>query len=141
MTFRPDPILCLALLLAGCGPGSGGSGVPSGLGEAPVSSAPAPVAPAPEPPPASTPVAPPVSSCDAPVSAGADVYQGQIQAIGGGCLIVAGRAIVIDGAILVRRSGAGARLDELQPGIRVTIEPVSGNPGRARLVVIEDLAG
>lgn len=139
MKFRPDPILCLTLLLAGCGPGSGGSGVPTGVGEPPSTSAPAPApttgAPAPAPAPT------PVPACSASAGASAAAYQGEIEASEGGCLVVAGRAFVIEGAILVRRSGAEARPADLQPGVRVTIEPLASDPGRARVVVIEDLPG
>ena len=70
MKFRPEPILCLALLLAGCGPGSGGSGVPSsGSSDPPSTAAPAPVP-------------PPAPACNAPAGVGieASIVAGLLKA-------------------------------------------------------------
>ena len=141
MRFGRHPLLCLALMLAGCGPGSGGSGVPSAGSRpdgAPDTSAPAPAppatgAPAPEP-------APP-GDCRAPAGAGSAAWQGRVQALADGCLVVDERPIRIDGAAIVRRSGAVASVDALAVGQLVTVEPRAGEPGRAGRVIIEDGIG
>ena len=120
----------LALLLGGCGPGSGGSGVPdSAAGAAPPASSPAPTAPD---------GGMADATCTAPLGATSAPYAGNVQAVSETCLLVADRAIVIDGAQIVRRSGAMAGRADLVPGARVTVEPEPADPGRARLVIVED---
>lgn len=122
----------LGLLLAGCGPGSGGSGVPSGV------DVPATGTPVPAPPPTTAPEPAPPDDCSAPPDAVAEAWQGRIQAVSDTCLVVADRAIRIDGALVIRRAGPAASIDDLLPGLLVTVEPVPGEPGRALRVVIED---
>ena len=120
----------LVLLLGGCGPGSGGSGVPDNVaGAAPPASNPAPTAP-------SGGMAD--ASCTAPPGVTSAPYAGTVQAVSEACLLVADRAIVIDRAQVVRRSGAMADRADLVPGARVTVEPEPADPGRARLVIVED---
>lgn len=117
----------LALLLSACGPGSGGSGVPTAaLPDDGAAAAPAPV------------VAP--GTCAVPAGATTADYAGTVQWVSDNCLATAERAILITDAIVVRRSGVVARIADLAPGQSVTITPEPTDPGRARTIVIEDVA-
>lgn len=121
----------LSILLGGCGPGSGGSGVPdSATGVAPPATSPAPTAPAGG-------IAD--TACAAPPGATSAPYAGNVQAVSETCLLVADRAIVIDRAQILRRSGTIASRSDLVPGVRVTIKPEPADPGRASLVIVEDV--
>jgi hypothetical protein len=121
----------VALLLGGCGPGSGGSGVPeNATGVAPPATSPAPTAPG---------GGMADATCAAPAGATSAPYTGSVQAVSETCLLVEDRAIVIHQAQIVRRSGAMASRGDLVPGVRVTIEPESADPGRASLVIVEDV--
>jgi hypothetical protein len=135
-TLARQAPLWLALLLAACSdPGSGGTGIPGPSAGAPPTS-PAPVE-AP-PPNADAPAMPP--GCAAPPAASADPYTGEIRAVADDCLLVGDRAIVIAMATVQRRSGAAATAADLVAGMRVTVEPEAADPGRARTVIIEDIA-
>jgi hypothetical protein len=135
-TLARQAPLWLALLLAACSdPGSGGTGIPGPSAGAPPAS-PAPV----EAPPANAdaPALPP--GCAAPAAASAHPYSGEIRAVAEDCLLVGDRAIVITMATIRRRSGAAATAADLVAGMRVTVEPEAADPGRARTVIIEDIA-
>ena len=118
------------LALAGCGPGSGGSGLPDGaLGTVPPPSG--------SPPPSSeSPSAP--AACPGATGESLVPYAGSIRAVEAGCLLVGERWIVLEGARIERRSGGSATLGELVIGIAVTVTPRSDDPSRALVVLIED---
>ena len=121
-----------ALALAGCGPGSGGSGLPdSTSGTAPPPSA------SPAPPPSSEP-APAPSACPGPTGGSAAPYAGAVRAVEAGCLFVGERWFVLDGARVERRSGRAATPSDLVVGILVTVTPRSEDAARALAVLIED---
>jgi len=124
------------LLLAACSdPGTGGTGIPGPTAgvDAPAAS-PTPVE---APPDALAPAAPP-PGCAAPPAADSDPYTGLVRAVADGCLLVGDRAIVITMAVIQQRSGGTATAADLVAGIQVTVEPEPADPGRARIVTIED---
>ncbi len=132
-------LLLVALLTACADPGSGGTGVPTS--SAPATSAPVP-APVTAPAPGAAPpadVSPTVDACTAPAPVGAEPFTGLVTGRSGSCLAVESRAVRIDQALLLRRSGAVASIDELVVGVRVTVEPEPGDGRQARRVTIEDL--
>lgn len=115
-----------ALPLAGCGPGSGGSGLPENTaGAAP-----------PAPPPSSEPMPPP-SACPGPTGESVVPYFGTVRAVEAGCLLVGERWIVLDGAQIQRRGGPAASPADLVVGTVVTVTPRSDDAARALVVLIE----
>lgn len=127
MARRLWMIVWLSLLLGACSdPGSGGTGIPG------TAASPAPVG-------GNDSAAPDVgASCSTP-GANSETFTGVIQSLNGDCLVVGERSIRIDTALILRRSGASANRNDLLPGTRVIVEPLTEDPSRARQVTIDDL--
>lgn len=119
-------VLLLLMLagLTGCGPGSGGSGIPDSA----ATSSPLPVAPPPT-----------DSACASAVNGWTDAaaYSGTVRAVDAGCLLVGERGIRLDGTQIVGRSGAALTLADLAAGTLVTVEPRVDQPSTAASVIVE----